>query len=102
TVAIAPALAASTLCAVVPRTRSSPTGRTRVAALMAGAFVFFTTNSMALSPQDKESGLQDNAGLVFRWFVCSPSEKNLHQAFSSGCHGRAGCVAASLSVAPGA
>jgi hypothetical protein len=24
---------------------------------------------MASSPQDKESGLQDNAGLIFRWFV---------------------------------
>src|SRR5690606_7252816 len=62
---MAPALAASTLWAISPSTRSSLTGRTRVAVFVAGALVVFTTNCMVSSPQDKESALQDNAGLVF-------------------------------------
>jgi len=48
-------------------------------------------------PQDKESGLQDNAGLVFRWFVC----RVVGASCPAACRGGP-VTAASLSVAAGA
>jgi len=67
----APALALSTLCATLPSWQFSPSGRIRVAVFWVEALALLTTNSMTWCPQDKESGLQDNAGLIFRWFACS-------------------------------